>query len=953
MSAPNQLLSAALAYASRGWPVFPCNPRNKKPLIKGEVEGEGGVKLASIDPDQITAWWAKFPKALIALATGHDAGVFVVDLDAGKDDKTGEVYELAALFARLEKEIGARLPPTWVVDTPRGGQHWYFRIPPGLALGNRGDLLGKGSRIDIRGAGGYVFLPPSLRSDGVAYAWASAFTQPVGADDMPAEAPAQLIDCVMRRGKWAPIAATPASPSKRWDPTRPELDASKRGAAARAGSLNAAPGQAADAGDRAVELYASRALDLEIRAVEGEGEGGRNHRLNLAALRLGELVAAGVLDQAEVQARLEAAAEACGLVKEDGMSAVRKTIASGFRKGLRQPRDLSEVRAAAADRARRYRAPAGIEGAGFAGAHFDPAEPDFSAGDPDAPDPDSDDGVEPPDPPPPTGADLEKNLPPGKSSRPGAGWRAGTRGAGGKRKPSPGDPERAEWLNRQLAFFPMTDLGNAERFVERYRGLFRWCPALGWLWWDKCFWNREHGDEMVRQAEHETVRAIQDEAEWLAKSDKDIVVGSRGSGKDKADVHMSDQLRAWGRASESGQRIQQISKHAATYLTVSTKQLDPDPFKINVLNGTLVCLRGTDGPRIEFKGHDPDDLITKLAPVNYDPDASCPEYDKLLELVQPQPAMRRFLAQWGGLSLTGDTSEQKLTFNWGRGKNGKSTVFNAWGYVAGDYGGTINIETFLDQGRPRVGGQATPDLAALQGVRYLRTSEPERNAKMAEALIKLATGGEPMSVRHLNHDFFHMLPSFKLTMSGNYKPTITGTDEGIWRRVRLVPWTVAIPEKDRILDFDKVKLKPEVSGILNRLLAGLLDWMENRLIEPVDVTEATEEYRRDSDPLGRFLEACVVSDDASRVQTSELHRVFVSWCRANSEKEWTPQGFGRAMNQRGFRSKHSDVNFWLGVRLVKTVNDFVDNEGKPLRQSVAPKAAEALETGAPDDMVPL
>ena len=118
-------------------------------------------------------------------------------------------------------------------------------------------------------------------------------------------------------------------------------------------------------------------------------------------------------------------------------------------------------------------------------------------------------------------------------------------------------------------------------------------------------------------------------------------------------------------------------------------------------------------------------------------------------------------------------------------------------YVAGDYGETVPIETFLDHGKARGAGQATPDLAILPGVRMLRTSEPEKGAKLAEAMVKLVTGGEPIQARHLNRDFFKFYPQFKLTMSGNYRPTISGTDEGIWRRVRLVPFGVTIPKEER------------------------------------------------------------------------------------------------------------------------------------------------------------
>jgi putative DNA primase/helicase len=246
---------------------------------------------------------------------------------------------------------------------------------------------------------------------------------------------------------------------------------------------------------------------------------------------------------------------------------------------------------------------------------------------------------------------------------------------------------------------------------------------------------------------------------------------------------------------------------------MSIDRLDADKMRINVNNGTLVVRRQDDGDYVSFQPYDPADLITKLAPVDFDPDATCEVFDTFLAKVQPRHEMREFIQQWLGLSLTGDVSEQKLAFFYGKGGNGKSVLIDAVSYVAGDYGETVPIETFLDQGKARSAGQATPDLAILPGVRMLRTSEPEKGSKLAEAMIKLVTGGEPIQARHLNRDFFKFYPQFKLTMSGNYRPQISGTDEGIWRRVRLVPFSVIVPKEERDIRLPD-KLRGEASGIL-------------------------------------------------------------------------------------------------------------------------------------------
>jgi putative DNA primase/helicase len=242
----------------------------------------------------------------------------------------------------------------------------------------------------------------------------------------------------------------------------------------------------------------------------------------------------------------------------------------------------------------------------------------------------------------------------------------------------------------------------------------------------------------------------------------------------------------------------------------------------------------------------------------------------------------------------------------------------------------------------------------LKGVRFVHTTEPEKGGKLSEGLVKLVTGGDAIPVRELNHPYFMLRPAFKLIMSGNFRPRIEGGDpsHGIWRRMTLVPWTVTIGESkvDKRLP---QKLQAEASGILNRLLDGLRDWRDRALVLPDEVIAATEQYRSDSDPLGRFLAACTVADPSARAQSSELHQVFCAWARANGEREWTANGFGRAMIERGYERKKADVHWWLGLKLIKTVNAFVDNEGKPLRQAGRAAAGEQGEAAQYDDAIPL
>lgn len=641
-----------------------------------------------------------------------------------------------------------------------------------------------------------------------------------------------------------------------------------------------------------------------------------------AAEAVGGLLAVDAVHDGFARAALERVAGEIGLVRDHKIKGVRAAIAAGIKAGKEKPSDLGTAGFKPAKKKRRPRPAA------------DRSSSPSPASSPSTPPASSPPSVAAPAPP----AEESKSA----SSQTGANPSAdGDGGAGAGAPPDDagddgddgGRDDDADRLNLRLAFFPLTDLGNAERFVARNRGRLLYCSAIGWLAWDGKRYSAEGAEELVKIAEHDTVRAIQAEAEAV------FVSGSRDEGveggrdfiveiKNDEPVMYSDKIARWGRSSEAANKLGALSKRGAPYLSISVDKLDADPMKINVANGTLVVRRGGEGDYITFKPHDPADLITKMSPVNFDKAATCPIYDAFLAKIQPSDTMRRFLHQWGGLSLTGDTSEQKLAFLYGKGRNGKSTLVDIWSTVAGDYGETVPIETFLDHGKARGAGQATPDLAILPGKRMLRTSEPEKGSKLAESLIKLVTGGEPIQARHLNRDFFKFYPRFKLTMSGNYRPQIGGTDEGIWRRMRLVPFNVAIMKEEIDIHLSD-KLRKEASGILNRLLDGLRDWCDHGLSEPDEVIEATAQYRSDSDPLGRFLQTCVEASSGTRVQSSVMHELFDAWCKSSGEKTWSPRGFGLALKERGFVSKQSNVMWWLDVKLIKSIHDFVDADGKP------------------------
>lgn len=976
---------AALAYVRRGWAVFPCRERDEtvqlakggERTFKAKAPYTGsGLKDATRDEQRVTAWWRQHPEALIGVPLGVN-GLFVLDFDPRVDAETGEVFTLERLKDDLEAQMGCALPRSVTSMTQSDGVHVWFKQPEGEPIRNRGNLP---EHVDVRGLGGYVCVAPSVMTEtGARYRW---LDRGDWRDDAAfAEAPAALVNILRTRGgKPAKLKAGPA-PS-----ARPA----------------AGPVDQALCEDAAVRKYALAALDGELSEVRRAGTGKRQDRLFEAALKLSSLVAAGALDGAMARAGLDAAARDNPGRDDEGQ--LQATINSGWSAGSGSPRDLSEIAAAARQRADRRSAGRSFHRAapGPAPAAGGEAEQErsFRGGREEIAGPDLgwegrerllrladawlDRTVERCQP-----VEQEvKRLAFGIGRRVAAGLLCEAMAidalatvydgaADAVSLASVVQPAMLDGWNRGYAIdgaqlglkcagYPMTDFGIAERFRDRYGADFRYTTAKGWLGWDGRRWRVLDQDEKTPPAEviaavFDTIRSIQDEARAIR--DTGVQAQLVTEGKDTflcPDVTDPAALDRWtlvgmrwklhssliadfGRKSESVDKPSSVAKLARRWLTVPIEAFDHDAFAVNVQNGTLRFRReeGPDGKvraLVELGEHRRDDLLTKLSPVAYDPDATCPLYDASFEWAQPDEVMRRYLHQLGGYSLTGDASEQKLWFWWGRGRNGKGVTLESWTHVAGDYADTIPIGSFLDQGLKKRGDAASPDLAKLGGVRMLRASEPGKNETLDSGLIKLVTGGEPLAVRMLHRGFFNLTPLFKLIIVGNSKFNVPDTDDGIWSRLKLIPWlrNIEIPEagipwpkKDPLL-VHKITSK-EGSGVLNRLVQGLLDYMANGLVEPASVTQATEAYRDQSDPIARFLRMCTELDAASRVQSSKLHEVFVAWAKAAGEREWSNKGFSNAMSDKGYQKKASDGMQWLGLKLVKQVEDFVDVNGKVLK----------------------
>jgi len=436
----------------------------------------------------------------------------------------------------------------------------------------------------------------------------------------------------------------------------------------------------------------------------------------------------------------------------------------------------------------------------------------------------------------------------------------------------------------------LTDVGNAELFVNQHGETVRYCHPWGrWLVWDGRRWatdNEGHVELLAKQTIHSL---------YLAAWDYE------GEVREKIAKHALQ--------SENAHRIRALLELARSEpgIPILPEHLDNDPWVLNLLNGTLDLKTG------ELREHKKQDLITKLAPVEFNPEARAPLWEAFLKRVIPDPEVRAFLQRAVGYSLTGDISEQCLFLLYGTGANGKSTFLETLRALLGDYACHTDFETFLARAREGVRN----DIARLAGARFVSAQEAEAGKRLAESLIKLLTGGDVVTARFLYSEFFEFKPTFKLFLAANHKPIIRGTDLAIWRRIRLVPFTVTIPEEEQDPHLAD-KLKRELSGILNWALEGCLAWQKEGLNPPKQVIQATKTYREEMDVLESFFAECCVLDENASESFAALYQRYSAWCEETGERPMSRRSFGMALRERGFQDFHvRGRKHWRGLCLTE------------------------------------
>jgi putative DNA primase/helicase len=331
-----------------------------------------------------------------------------------------------------------------------------------------------------------------------------------------------------------------------------------------------------------------------------------------------------------------------------------------------------------------------------------------------------------------------------------------------------------------------------------------------------------------------------------------------------------------------------------------SSDFDVDPWLLNCANGIL------DLRTFDLRPHDPAALLTKLAGVVYEPTASAPKWRAFVDAVTcGDDALAKFLQRSFGLALSADQSEQRLWMHWGEGSNGKGTALSILKSVMGTYAGPAPVEVLLAK---RNEGDRELGVAKLVGKRLAFAQEADDGVRLSEATVKALTGSDAMTARFLYQNNFEVQPTWHLHLAVNDKPTIKGTDHGIWRRVLLVPWrhTFDGPAKRERAEIE-ADLMTEASGILNWLVAGLTSWRDGGLQPPEAVTQATAGYRADSDSVRAWIEdACVVEPEAMAGAT-DLFADYKNWCKRAGHREVTQTKFGKTLDDLGHQRERPNA----------------------------------------------
>jgi putative DNA primase/helicase len=418
-----------------------------------------------------------------------------------------------------------------------------------------------------------------------------------------------------------------------------------------------------------------------------------------------------------------------------------------------------------------------------------------------------------------------------------------------------------------------TDVGNARRLVVTYGEKIRYChPWKSWLCWNGKYWERDQTGQIYRYAT-QTIEDMIIESKTLIDELKDKkykhAIASKSATKLKALVFLAEKIDG---------------------VAILPEQLDYNKMLFTVQNGTVDLLTG------ELRSHNPRDYITKISPATFDKNAKCEMWMQFLNKIMKEDVeLIRYLQNFSGQVLTGEVREKRLYILYGKKDTGKTTFVETIAHILAEYAETMAIESLMKNTR----GGIPNDIAALKGKRFVFVDEPDFGDKLSEGLIKKLTGQDTISARFLNEEFFKFKPEFKLAIAANNQPDLSDKDQAIWGRVKCVPFLYRIPPEEQDTKIQD-KLKTEMSGILNWMIRGCLEWQKNGMPIPPAVQKASEEMKEDMDTLSDFFNVCCIKGKDYKIPHEYLYTAFRLWAGAVGRQPMSKKAFTQVCVNRDF-----------------------------------------------------
>ena len=445
--------------------------------------------------------------------------------------------------------------------------------------------------------------------------------------------------------------------------------------------------------------------------------------------------------------------------------------------------------------------------------------------------------------------------------------------------------ETAYTVNLDGFTYQEQDTGNGERLVQKFGHLIRWISETNeWMVWGEKGWRKDNTGTLMRM----TKSVLQDLFDEAYEDDE-------------VDAVKLKHALASGRMERRKAMIASAGYEKEVFTSIN--DWDADGWVLNVENGIIDLKTQT------FRERTPADLCMKQSPVKYDPAATCPLWESAMnKWMCGDQSLIEYVQTALGVTLTSDTSVQALFFNQGDGENGKDTAFGVIAHVMGTYCQNVNFMTFAET---KNHSEHRNDLASLAGaVRMVTSCESSDGHSLDEGVIKQVTGCSPVTCRQILGKPFTYMPQYKMWFMSNYEPVIKGNDWGIWRRVKKIPWNYTVKPEEKDPNFVE-KLKAEAPGILNWMLAGLKRYIAlgYKLPPCKAVEDATAQYRKDMDIVGRFVDERLAIQPTATALSAEIYRVYVEWCRANGNLPLGSRRFFAEFKKRyAGKIKWRDVN---------------------------------------------